>query len=351
MPATYSHKYTSAEIARKRSSFCKKPELEKSIEYKIFGYEVDQHTFKKYSKMECSIGFTYCNLAGIERLLSNADWIIKHPDMAAEAQQIRKRIIAEIAGKDVCEVKTHNTAGAFIAALNEIYTNSRTEYDAIHRKLNRAKEKMESCRKEAMENPGDLLADSRFHVAKEEYKIAETEVQNEHAAMLYEHNSKVKELREKFEAFLEDQYSADPGKVDAATMQLLAAGICSPRELARLADKNQDNPVMIRIIGNHAETLRAKSYNDMTRQDQAIIESMCLAAKEAKNGKREMEVFDSAATTVLYGLGSRRNDYDQANKMHTHISDWMEGYKQKIEVIPSIPEENKPIDSSAGSGE
>ena len=78
---------------------------------------------------------------------------------------------------------------------------------------------------------------------------------------------------------------------------------------------------------------------------------MCLAAKEAKNGKREMEVFDSAATTVLYGLGSRRNDYDQANKMHTHISDWMEGYKQKIEVIPSIPEENKPIDSSAGSGE
>lgn len=331
MPATYSHEgrvYT-------RSSIWETP-APKQQERKIFGIDVDCSTFRKYNHQNYSIGFHFTDLAGLEFWATDAEAAKNRPETAAAARQIKERIISEITGKENENMKDPKTAADFIAALNDIYTESRNIYAVLQDKADKAKAKMDKLYDELNDHKctNKQLAQLRYDTARGEYLLAEEARRAEYREMISGHEKKVAELRVKFSEYLEELYAANPDNLDQSTMKLLESGICSPAELYRLAERHKDNPTMLRIVSIYAEKKREKyPYGS---EESATCTSIITAAKAASNGNRELAVFDSAVSAVAYGLDK---DFSHATRMHSYVDGWMETFKKQIMNLPVTPAE------------
>lgn len=340
MPATYRKRGANSEDYKRRSWM---PDPVKPVDRRIFGYEVETSIFKKYNHQNYSIGFGFYDLAGVERWATDPERAAEFPEMAAEAKQIMERIIAEITGKDTKTMKTPRTAADFIDALNEIYTATRAAYTEMNNKLVKARAKMEKAEQDTRDPSKDhRLAEAQYLVAKGEFQMVENESRRGYYDMIENYDKQVKELRDQLAAHLDDHYAASPDKLDTATMQLLGSGICTPVELARLVDRHQGNPTMLRIVGEYARKMRDDNRRSMSHENQVICSNVANAGYTAKDGSRELAIFDSAVSAANYGLGK---DYDHATRMHGHMSGWFEDFKQNMNNLPVIPDEMTPITS------
>ena len=336
MPATYRKRGKgSADYTRKiqiRSSTLEPKE------YRIFGHEVDAATYRKFNRQDYRVGFSFCGLMAVERWATDPDIAKEYPEKAAEAKATMDEIITQITGKEQKYMKEPRTAAEFIAALNDIYTESRASYDALQAKVDNAKARMDRAYDE-MKDPdckNKQLAQVKYDVARGEYTLAEDARRGDYMAMQREHESKVVELRERFEAYLDDHYAASPDKMDSATMQLLNSGICKPTDLARLVDRHADNPTMLRIVGNYARNMRNEKGHGMSINDQKICTTVAQMADAAKDGSRELAIFDSAVSAAAYGLDK---EFPHATRMHNYVSGWMNDFKTQIENLPVTPAE------------
>lgn len=338
MPATYRRVYTYEQITGRGRNAWKRPGSEKSEELKIFGIDVDGSTFRKYNHQNYTIGCVFCDLAGVERWATDPDRAAQFPECAAEAKQIMEQIIAEITGKDMKTMKDPRTAADFITALRDIYNESRAVYDSINANVEKAREKMDRAHEAAKEVRGaDAgVSNAKYEIAQAEYKLANSEVRPAYNRMMNEHDAKVNALREQFAAFLDDHYAASPDKLDNATMQLLNSGICTPSELSRLIDRHKDNPTMLRIVGNFARNMREDKKQTPTYNDRLICTQVAGAAHAAKDGSRELAIFDSAVSSLAYGLS---DDYGHASRMHNYVAAWAEDFKNQISNLPLTPAE------------
>ena len=337
MQATYRKRGASSEDYKRRSWM---PEPVKPVDRRIFGYEVDMAIFKKYNHQNYSIGFCFYDLAGVEKWATDPERAAEFPEKAAEAKQIMERIIAEITGKDMNTMKTPRTAADFIDALNDSYTATRAIYTEANKKIVKARDKMERAEQDTRDRSKDRrLTEARYVVAKDEFQTAEEEARHGYYDMIASYDKQVKELRAQFAAYLDDHYAASPDKLDTATMQLLESGICTPVELARLVDRHQGNPTMVRIVGEYARKLREDNRRNMSSENQVICSNVANAGFSAKDGSRELAIFDSAVSATKYGLGK---DYNHATRMDSHMSGWFDDFKQNLNNLPVIPEEMAP---------
>lgn len=357
MPEKYISPWSRSEAQRRRASVAgrntwKQPEpppKPKPRQYFILGMEVDYNTYREYNFEK-----TWTIDGDVLKGFTTTLWTLEHyateehakdyPIEAANARkildQIREEITATMNRKDDENMSKPKIAADFIAALNDIYTESRGIYDGLQDAVNKAKVKMDRA-KEEMKNPAynREITEAQYAIAHGEYQLAESERRNGCRAMQEEHAKKVAELRGQFATYLNDHYSASPDKLDAATMQLLNSGICTPSELSRLVDRHADNPTMLRIIGNYARNMRSEKAKSMSYDDVNICALVANAALAAKDGSRELAIFDSAVSAAAYGLGS---DYDHATRMHSHVSGWLDDFKNQIENLPNMPaEDNK----------
>lgn len=333
MPATYRKRGRSSEDYKRRSWM---PEPVKPVDRRIFGYEVDTATFKKYNHQNYSIGFAFCDLVGVERWATDPERAEKFPERAAEAKQIMERIIAEITGKDMKTMKTPRTAADFIDALNDIYTETRNQYTALNDGVVKAEKQLERAQEKA--KGGDNIAQARLEVARADLREAQDACRNAYGKMMDGYDARVKELRGQLANHLNKHYAASPDKLDAATMQLLGSGICTPDELVSLVERHKDCPTMVRIIGSYADKM-IQDRGKMRHEDVAALQTVSGYATAAKNGDREMAIFDSAASATQYGLGK---NYDHATRMDSHMGGWFDDFKQNLNNLPVIPEEMSP---------
>lgn len=334
MPETYRVIGKGSEWHQKRLSDMPRSTPEPK-EYRIFGYEVDAATYKKFNRQDYRVGFGFHGLMGVELWATDPDYAKRYPEEAAKAKAIMADIISQITGKEQKNMNELRTASDFIKALQDIYTESRAAYAALQGKVDAAEAKMNRAR-EAMSDPGENanIAAAKYDIAKSEYKIATLARYGDYRNMIADHEKRVKELRDQFTAYLDEHYAASPDKLDAATMQLLSSGICKASDLARLADRHADNPTMLRIIGNHAAQL--KEDKNTTDVDKFICLKVKAAAAATKDGSRELAIFDSAVSAAAYGLGK---DYERAARMHSHIPEWLEGFGEQIQNLPVTPAE------------
>lgn len=337
MPATYRHVYTYEQTTGRERNAWKKPEPQPD-KLTIFGYEVEPSVFRKYNHQNYSIGFGFYDLAAVERFATDPSRISKFPEHAEEAKQIMQKIIAEITGRKENIVKDSRTAADFITALQDIYNESRAVYDSINANVEKAREKMDRAHEAVKEARGaDAgVSNAKYEIAQAEYKLANSEVRPAYNHMMNEHDAKVNALREQFAAFLDDHYAASPDKLDSATMQLLNSGICTPSELSRLIDRHKDNPTMLRIVGNFARNMREDKKQTLTYNDRLICTQVAGAAHAAKDGSRELAIFDSAVSSLAYGLS---DDYGHASRMHNYVAAWAEDFKNQISNLPLTPAE------------
>ena len=263
MPTTYSHRRTYEQITGGGRNTWKQPAPAKSVDRRIFGYDVDSVTFKKYNHQNYTIGFGFYDLAGVERWATDPDRVAKFPEAAAEAKQIMERIIAEITGKDMKTMKTPRTAADFIDALNDIYAETRNQYTALNDGVVKAEKQLERAQEKA--KGGDNIAQARLEVARADLREAQDACRNAYWEMMDGYNARVKELRGQLANHLNKHYAASPDKLDAATMQLLGSGICTPDELVSLVERHKNCPTMVRIIGSYADKMiqdRGKMRDD-----------------------------------------------------------------------------------------
>ena len=237
-------------------------------------------------------------------------------------------------------MNTPKTAADFIDALNDIYADSLAAYEAMHAKVAAAKEKAESARESVREPMGQAI----YEVALAECKLAEETSRKEYRDLIADHGAKVKELRDTFSTYLADRYSASPDKLDAATMQLLESGICTPSELVQLVDRHHDNPTMLRIIGSHAQRMKKANEKSISQDDMTKYFTVIHAAHAAKDGKRELAIFDSAAACLPSGLGENPQ---VAKRMREHITGWMGEFRNQIVNLPVVPAETAAADNGS----
>lgn len=348
MPATYRHVRTYEQITGGGRNTWKKPEpppKPKPRQYFVLGMEVDYNTYREYNyEKSWTIdgdvlkGFT-CTLWTLERYATD-EHAKDYPIEAANARKILDQIREEIAtinGKEDESMKTPRTAADYIDALNDIYTESRNIYSVLQDKADAARINMEQALAETQNTTGNeqQVAQLRYDIAKAEYRLAEDARRSEYRDMVSGHEKKVAELRTQFAAYLDDHYSASPEKLDIGTLRLLESGICKPAELARLVDRHQGNPTMLRIVGEYARKLREDNRRNMTTENLVICTNVANAGYSAKDGSRELAIFDSAVSAMKYGLAE---DAKHAANMNKYMEGWVSDFKENMKNLPATPE-------------
>lgn len=319
------------------------PTKRKPRQYFVAGVEVDHETFREYSFRKSwkidgdTVSDITCSLWSLENYYTTEEHEKEYPIEAANARKVLEQIRAEVARKEDKTMNTPKTGKDFLEALKGIYTESRTAYANLCNAKEKAKQELEDCEKMEREANGPelLIAQARTARAKAEYNLANESLRVEYGKIMKEYNAKVAELREQFAAALEASYSANPDKLDGATMQLLTSGICSATELHRLAERHGNNPTMLRIIGGHAKTMReSKNISDGDRMKcVAVLQK----ADAVKDGSRELDLFDKAVSCTAYGLDK---DPRHAARMHEgSVVGFFEQVQSTMEATPNRPAE------------
>lgn len=357
MPQKYISPWPNSDAQRRRAmssgrNTWKQPEpppKPKPKQYFILGMEVDYNTYREYNyEKSWTIdgdvlkGFT-CTLWTLERYATD-EHAKDYPIEAANARKILDQIreeIATITGKDDGAMSNPKTASDFLRELQTIYTETRGQYAAINDGVVKAEKQLERAQEKA--RSGDSVAQARLEVARADLREAQDECRNAYRKMMDGYNARVKELRGQLADHLNKHYAASPDKLDADTMQLLGSGICTPDELVSLVERHQDCPTMVRIIGSYADKM-IQDRGKMRQDEVAALQTVRGYATAAKNGDREMTIFDTAVSTAAYGLG---NDYAHATRMDSHVGEWFTGYAEKMDKLPIVPDTMAPAAAPA----
>ena len=352
MPQKYISPWPAADAQRRRAmstsrNTWKQPEpppKPKPRQYFILGMEVDYNTYREYNYEK-----TWTIDGDVIQGYTATLWSLEHwatdehaKDYPIEADNARKILdqireeITNITGKDDKNMNTPRTAADFIDALNNIYTETRSQYATLNDGVVKAEKQLERAQEKA--RGGDSIAQARLEVARADLREAQDACRIEYNKMMNGYNARVKELRGQFSDHLNKHYAASPDKLDAATMQLLGSGICSPDELFSLVERHKDSPTMVRIIGSYADKM-IENRKNMDPGQINTLQAVRNYAAVAKNGNREMAIFDSAVSATQYGLG---NDYNHATRMDSHMGGWFDDFKQNLNNLPIIPEEMAP---------
>ena len=351
MPQKYISPWPAADAMRRRAmstgrNTWKQPEPAATPKQRIIAdFVVDNDTYRKYDRMTWDLGDGVSrSIYGVRIYATSADIAENYPELAARAKelyaQIGKEIYSKNDGKEDEAMSNPKTASDFLRELQTIYTETRSRYTTLNESVVKAEKQLERAQEKA--RGGDSIAQARLEVARADLREAQDACRTEYGKMMNDYNARVKELRGQFADHLNKHYAASPDKLDTATMQLLGSGICTPVELARLVDRHQGNPTMLRIVGEYARKLREDNKRNMSHDNQVICSNVANAGFSAKDGGRELAIFDSAVSAANYGLGK---DYDHATRMHSHVGGWFEDFKQSMNNLPVVPEEMAPDNS------
>lgn len=304
-------------------------------------FVVDEATYRKYDRMTWDLGDgVNRSIYGVRIYATSADVAENYPELAARAKelyaQIGKEIYTKDDGKDDGAMSNPKTASDFLRELQTIYTETRSQYATLNESVVKAEKQLERAQEKA--RGGDSIAQARLEVARADLREAQAACRIEYGKIMNGYNARVKELRGQFADHLNKHYAASPDKLDAATMQLLGSGICSPDELFSLVERHKDSPTMVRVIGSYADKM-IENRKNMEPGQINTLQTVRNYAAVAKNGNREMEIFDTAVSTAAYGLGK---DYNHATRMDSHVGEWFAGYAEKMDNLPIVPDTMAP---------
>lgn len=112
---------------------------------------------------------------------------------------------------------------------------------------------------------------------------------------LEERMDELQSIRGELAQAVENEFSADPTKLDMATLELLKSGIMSEDEIVRLAHSamNENNATMARLIGKYAKE-RADAMKSDSGRDEPAAQSLRVVAAECQqyNGSAWLDAFD-----------------------------------------------------------
>jgi len=144
--------------------------------------------------------------------------------------------------------------------------------------------------------PGAVSAATVAAEARARARFVEAETAFNQAKREFEGRMKdLATIRGELAQAVENEFSADPAKLDMATLELLKSGIMSDNEIVRLARSamNENNATMARIIGKYAKE-KADATKSSAGRDESAAQPLRVVASECQryNGSAWLEAFD-----------------------------------------------------------
>ena len=174
--------------------------------------------------------------------------------------------------------------------LDKAFKEAAEQYTILYKNLNACKRKHNTY-KDSL----DRVERVRAELDLEEAQQHITSLQS---AIWDEFNDKVKMLRKELEKEVKAASLVNPDAIDNAALELLKTGAMTPEEYAHFADKYDENPTMLRLIGHYAGEASNKATDGKTSVALAGIASAC-AAGESK----AMRAWDDLERTAKYCSG------------------------------------------------
>lgn len=134
-------------------------------------------------------------------------------------------------------------------------------------------------------------AQADFIEAKETFRRAQT--------AFSDRKKEIATIRNQLATAIDDEYSADPEKLDTATLELLKSGTLRCAEYRKLMNKalEADNHTMVRLIGHYADTAATEAVKRNGDTDRTAQELRTIASEgKHHDGGEYLQAFDSMVT-------------------------------------------------------
>ena len=147
----------------------------------------------------------------------------------------------------------------FSRKLGNAFKEAREEYSKILRELRSEEGRYRTAQRVDRDNPVRLLsAEASCRSAQALFKERSSQIWRDFEILC---ESTTKE----FKAQLRADQTADPTKLDMATVELMRSGICTAQDLQSFATRFSGNPTMLRLISQKAKD-KAKEETDQIQR-------------------------------------------------------------------------------------
>ena len=182
---------------------------------------------------------------------------------------------------------------SYARKVNDIATAAFEEY----RKAEQAYKKAEEQARQYPPRHGMVDAQYAAKSARAQADFFEAKHAYESARRAFrESDTQFTAMRKELAAAIDDAYSADPAKLDSATLELLKSGILKGSEYTKLLEqaKAADNPTMVRMIGKYAGEA-AQARGEKYGQNDPDARTLRLAEYDSRSftGGDRLEAFDN----------------------------------------------------------
>jgi hypothetical protein len=189
--------------------------------------------------------------------------------------------------------------------LDEAFKTARAEYKKAYEEYIEAKKAFEILPK--------LLVDvERKEKTRHNYKLAEIKFNEANRTVWQNFNNRRAELRRQLETEVAKNGIVNPESVDMATVELLKSGVLTADDYTALAEKNDDNSTMLKLIAKYAK--EAANDTERTASERGRLSAISTIAKDGK--PKTIRNWDDLSTVADY-CSNQRNAKTANNYEHT----------------------------------
>ena len=196
--------------------------------------------------------------------------------------------------------------------LDEAFKTARAEYKKAYEEYIEAKKAFEILPKLLGNGIRKFEDVEREEKARHNYKLAELKF-NEAKNMAWQSfNNRRADLGKQLEMEVAKDGMVNPESVNMATVELLKSGALTADDYTALAEKNDDNPTMLKVIAKYAK--EAANDTERTASERGRLSAISTIAKDGK--PKTIRNWDDLSTVADY-CSNQRNTKTANNYEHT----------------------------------
>lgn len=294
----------------------------------LAGIVVDEELYEKITARRYDIAPEWKNASfkAVEIAADSKDYA-KYPEWQKKCREIVEQVKEEIKkyysakdGRKECRIMKHQDFTGYVDDLRKIQEDMGNKAQSLRGTVEKARE---TWKRVANDRGASEVSKVSW---KAEYLKAEESFKTAIANLYTEMNGELDKVQEQLQEHLRDFYGPNGSRIDDTTMKLLDAGFpFNEAEFDCLISGYKDNPTMIRILAQYAETHKLRSQMVTT-----------LSYYAALRGKEEIECFKDLRGFALMVV----KDKAPVPSYQSAFDQWVEKAVARLQSLPVRPDAN-----------
>lgn len=132
------------------------------------------------------------------------------------------------------------------------------------------------------------------------YREAQNTLRNIRNDVPYKAQIEIDKIRKELDSELQRDYTADPSKCDAATLELLKSGVMKPQEYSNLIQKakSDGNETMARVIGKYAKDAYQQQEKTYSADEKATM-NYAIHEANTSGAQSYLDTFDKLSNVAM----------------------------------------------------